>query len=81
MQFTADIEMTDVTSLTQLKFKVKKKTEITNTLKRKQQQQLMNILKEKSDSATVMNKTLEQNISVTMYNLLEISSKLQQLFF
>ena len=77
MQFAADIEMTDTTLLIQLKFRAKKEIKITNISKRKQQQQLINILKENSDSVTVINKILKQNISVTMHNLFKISLKFQ----
>ena len=76
VQFAADTEIINTTLLTQFKSKIKKETEITDILKRKQQQQLINILKEKLDSTTVMNKILKQNISVTMHNLLKILLKL-----
>ena len=73
--------MINAALLTQLKFKIKKKTETADVLMRKQQQQLINILKKKLNSATFINKILKQNVLVTMYNLLRILLKLQQLFF
>ena len=41
----------------------------------------MNVLKEKLNSITVINKMLKQNVLVIMHNLFKILLKLQQLFF